>query len=88
MSENIKKIISSINGLHTLSRRIIVYGVQIATGGLIISLIMMFVNRYIYNYDYLLNSNTLSLAKTCVILFAEAIIGGLVIDYFIKKKDN
>ena len=56
--------------------------------GLIISLILVIINDYFYNYDYFLDFNVLSLAKTCVVLFAEAVIGGLVIDYFIKKVEN
>ena len=85
MNEHIKKIVTSINGIEIFSRRIIKHGVQLALGLLCIALALYFINTGFYNYDYDIAFMTFSIFKTGVTIFAEAIIGGLLIDYFIKK---
>ena len=74
--------------VHPFSRKIVKHGVQLAIGLMIIAFVLYYLNRNVYNYDFYVNFLTFSVVNTSAIIFAEAIIGGLVIDYFIKKKDK
>ena len=85
MNDSFKKIVTTMSGVGKLPRKIILHGVQAATGVLIVALILYFINKNIYNFDYYISFITYEMAETGLILFAEAIIGGLVIDYLVKK---
>ncbi|MBZ4644833.1 MAG: hypothetical protein JG777_322 [Clostridia bacterium] len=85
MNSTIKKIVTSINSIGSLSRKIIIHGVQFATGLLTIALVLYFINNSLYNFDYNIAFITFSIAKTGLTIFAEAVIGGLVVDHFVKK---
>ncbi|NLY43174.1 MAG: hypothetical protein GX066_04235 [Clostridiaceae bacterium] len=85
MNSTFKKIVATMSGIGKLPRQIIMHGVQAATGVLVIALLLYFINKNIYNFDYYITFLSYEMASTGLTLFAEAIIGGLVIDYFIKK---
>ncbi|MDK2798490.1 MAG: hypothetical protein PWP27_70 [Clostridiales bacterium] len=85
MNSTIRKIFTTINSIGQLPKKIIVHGLQLANGLLIVALILFFINSSIYNFDYNITFITFVMAKTGLTIFAEAIIGGLLVDYFIKK---
>ncbi len=88
MNEPINKIITSINKIDTLSHKIIIHGLQIAIALLISALILSYINKVYFYKDFSIFFMTINMTKTGVILFAEAIIGGLVVDYLVKKQDR
>lgn len=76
-----------MNQVHPFSRKIVKHGVQLAIGLMVIALVLYYLNRNVYNYDFYVDFLTFSVVNTSTIIFAEAIIGGLLIDYFIKKNN-
>ncbi len=87
MKGQLKKIVLSINGVHKLPRRIIIHGIQFAIALVLIAMGLYFVNINQLNFDYDIRFISFSLAETGLVIFAEAVIGGLVVDYFVKKLD-
>lgn len=88
MNGHIRKIVTTINQIDIFPQKIIKHGVQLACGLVLIALVLFFINNNIYNNDFDIAFLTYSMAKTGLTIFAEAIIGGLVIDYFIKKSGS
>ncbi|WHH59056.1 hypothetical protein [Petroclostridium sp. X23] len=85
MNNSIKKIFTTMDSIGFLPKRIIMHGVQLATGLLLIALTLHFINNNIYHFDYNINIIMFAMAKTGLVIFAEAVIGGLVVDYLSKK---
>ncbi len=88
MKGQLKKVISDINSVHQLPKRIIIHGIQFAIALVLIAMGLYFVNINQLNFNYDINFISFSLAETGLIIFAEAVIGGLVVDYFVKKLDS
>ncbi len=81
----VKKIINSINTVARPAKKIIVHGIQFSIGLLIIALILHFINNKVYIYNYYTVFIGFITAKTSVAIFAQAVIGGLFLDYIFKK---
>lgn len=78
------KIVKEMENIGQLPRAIIKYG-TIASVLLFVGASLTYaVNNYYLN-DYILMHNTLSLMKVSANIFAEVIIGGLIIDHLIKS---
>ena len=88
MKDIIKKLITAENSISTLSKKIIIHGVQLASGLILIALILFFINIKLYHYDFNVEFITFCMIENGVTIFAEAIIGGLLIDFLIKKYND
>jgi len=85
MNSNIKKVITTINNMGELPKKIMLHGVQIACGLLLIALILYYVNTANNHLSFQAASTIFTTAKTGVTVFAEAIIGGFIVDFLMKK---
>jgi len=85
MNSNIKKIITTMNSIGSFPKKIIIHGVQFACGLLIIALVLLYMNSSADNMNSQIAFTIFTIAKTGVTIFAEAIIGGFIVDYLIKK---
>lgn len=80
------KIKESFNNIHSLSGKIIIHGIQFATGLIIVAFILKYINMG--NYSYSMSFNIYELVKISLVVFAEAVIGGILLDYYSKKSSS
>jgi hypothetical protein len=86
VGEHIKEIVNSLNNIDILAIKIIMHGLQLAAGIIFSALIICYINNMYHYRDFSIAFTSIYMVKTGVIIFAEAIIGGLVVDYLIKKQ--
>ena len=85
ISKKIEKIFSSFVKLNKITKLIIKYGTLISVALLIIGTFMILINRYGSTFDVNLDFAATSLVKASFTLMAEAIIGGILVDYIAGK---
>lgn len=83
--KGIRKIFTELSGINSFSKSIIKYGtlafyVLLLTGTAIIALNRTVLDYNLY-YDFVANS----IIEKSFLVFAEVVIGGLIIDYIIKR---
>jgi hypothetical protein len=84
MKERMAKMMKHIQNIETISKKIFKYG-------FLASLLLFFLSGtiYIMNHYFLSDStlafNSSQLMMTSINIFAQVIIGGLIIDYFAKS---
>lgn len=85
MHSNIKKIFTTISSISDFSKRIIIHGLQLAIGLIFMALVFYHIFSTTSTFNLKILSITFETAKIGLTIFAEAIIGGLIVDYLIKK---
>lgn len=85
LRKNLKKILMELSKLGNFSKAIIKHGTQIFLGILALGTLLIVLNHTVLNYNMYYEFLATSIIKTSFILFAEAVIGGLVIDFIIKR---
>lgn len=88
LEKNLKRIFSALGNIDRFPRLVIKYGTQaflllFALGTLLVVLNHTSVSRNYYD-EYIATT----IIKTSFTILAEAIIGGLIIDFVFKKKDT
>ena len=78
------KIVKEIENVGKLSKNIIKYGSIVSALLFIGSGTVLTINNF-YLYDFNLMYNAISMMKASTTIFAEVVIGGLVIDHLIKN---
>ncbi|MGI6778648.1 MAG: hypothetical protein ACOX7R_11775 [Acetivibrionales bacterium] len=86
LAKKIEKVFSALNNIDKFPRKIIKYGshaflMLFATGTA-----MVVYNRTVLGYDPYFEFVSMSLVKTSFTILAEAVIGGLLIDFIFNKK--
>ena len=81
----INKLKVAENKLGKLSKKVIFHGLQLANGILLVGFLLYFINTKIFNFDFNIAHLTFSMVEAATVIFAEAIIGGLMLDYLLKK---
>lgn len=84
--KNMKKIVQEFDKINKYSKTIIKYGTQISLGFLLIGTIILISNNRLYPYDNYLRFIGIEISKTSFIILAQAIIGGLLMDYIYRRK--
>jgi uncharacterized membrane protein len=84
ISEKIKKIFMSFVKLNKITKNIIKYGTLISLALIVLGTILIYVNRS-GHFDVNLDFAATSLVKVSFTLMAEAIIGGILVDYISCK---
>jgi len=88
MKNNIlEKITKQISNMEKLSKIIIIYGTIASILLFTFSAAVYYCNN-IYMNSYTLMNNCIAMMKTSVNIFAEVIIGGLLMDNILKTKVN
>lgn len=85
LSKNIAKIVSEFSKLEGFSKKLIKYGTQVFLALLSVGTLLIVLNRTTLNYDTYIEYTAKSIVKNSFSIFAEIIIGALVIDYVLKK---
>ncbi|NLK86959.1 MAG: hypothetical protein GX279_05655 [Clostridiaceae bacterium] len=83
--KKIEKIISAFSKLQKLPKTLIKYGLYIFTGIFVIGMILVILNNTVLHFDPYLDMVSKETVKTSFIIAAEAVIGGLIMDYAFRK---
>lgn len=84
-SDKIEKIFEEFKKVNNFSKSLIKYGAQVALVILSLGVLILILNQTVLDYDSYTKFVGTLIVKNSIVLLAEFIIGGLVIDYFIKK---
>lgn len=84
-SDKIEKIFEEFKKINNFSKSLIKYGAQAALVILSLGVLILILNQTVLDYDSYTKFVGTLIVKNSIVLLAEFIIGGLVIDYFIKK---
>jgi hypothetical protein len=85
LSKKIEKIFTAFDKIEKFPRAIIKYGVIVFLVIFGLSTGLVVFNHTVNNLDPYIEFVALYLVKTSFIILAEAVIGGLIIDYVFKK---
>jgi len=85
LKQSIKKIVLELSKLGTLPKSIIKYGAWIFLGVFAFGTLLIVLNRTVYSYDLYYEFLAINIIKASFTLLAEAVIGGILIDFFMKK---
>lgn len=85
LSKNLNKIFSAFNNLSKLTKSIIKYGTQAFLLLFFLGTLFFVLNRTVLSYNAYNDLIAISVIKNSFTIFAEAVIGGLIIDYVINK---
>ncbi len=84
-SERIEKIFEEFKNVNSFSKSLIKYGSLVALSQLLLGTILLVLNQNVLDFDSYTKFIGTSIVKNSIVLLAEFIIGGLVIDYFTKR---
>ncbi len=84
-SERIEKICEEFKNVNSFSKALIKYGSQAALFLLILGTILLVLNQTVLDFDSYTKFIGTLIVKNSIVLLAEFIIGGLIIDYFSKR---
>ncbi len=85
MPKNIERIKSEFNNLGKANKMIIKAGAIISFVLLILGALLIISNYFFLNQDSFLELIARTLVKNSFTILAEAVIGGLILDYLFKK---
>lgn len=84
-TKKIEKVLSAFNNLEKLPKALIKYGSYIFFGLFIIGTVLVLLNNTILPYNSYFDMVSKELVKKSFVVGAEVIIGGLVMDFAMKK---
>lgn len=84
-SDKIEKIFEEFKKVNNFSKSLIKYGANAALILLSLGMLVLILNQTIFDYSSYTKFIATMIVKNSIVLLAEFIIGGLVIDYFVKK---
>lgn len=84
-TEYIKRIITAFRGISPLPSALLKYGTYAFLGMLAIGSVMLLLNNAVLPYNSYFDMVSKEIVKTSFIIAAEAIIGGLAIDFAFKR---
>lgn len=85
IGKNIEKIAQELSKINKLSKSIIKYGTQASLALLSLGTLIIILNQTLLSYDAYLKFVGTLIIKNSFIILAEAIIGGLLIDFITKR---
>ncbi|MCX7843077.1 MAG: hypothetical protein N2489_08390 [Clostridia bacterium] len=85
INKNLQKIFLEFDKIGKLPKMIIKYGSQLFLGLFALGTALIVFNRLYLGFNLGLQNAAISLVKNSFIILAEAIIGGLLIDYIFKR---
>lgn len=86
IANSLKKIILELAKIGTFSRAILKYGTQAFFALLALGTFLIVLNKIYLGFDLYLQYTAISVIKNSFVILAEVVIGGLIIDYILKKK--
>ncbi|HHV59562.1 MAG TPA: hypothetical protein GXX49_04610 [Clostridiaceae bacterium] len=85
LKQSFKKIAMELSKLGSPSKKIIKIGTWLFLGLLTIGALLKVLNHTVFGYDWYYEHLSISIIKTSFTMFAEAVIGGILIDFFLKR---
>ncbi len=86
LPKNLEKIQKELNSINKVSKSLIKYGSAFSLLILAVGSILLIVSGTTLNHDYYFDLTAKAMIKNSTTVFAEVIIGGLLIDYIFNKK--
>lgn len=86
LTKNLEKIQKELKSINNISKSLIKYGSAFSVLLLALGSILLIVSGTIMNHDYTLELAAKSMIRNSTTVFAEVVIGGLLIDYVFNKK--
>lgn len=86
LAKKMEKIFEAFANIGKLPKKIIKYGAQAFLALFILGTIMVVYNRTVLNYEPYFEFVAISIIKSSFTILAEAIAGGLIIDYVLGGK--
>jgi hypothetical protein len=84
-AKNIKKILTALNSIQKLPMALIKYGSLLSAALFTIGAVLVILNNTVLPYNSFFDMVSKEIVKTSFVLGAEAIIGGLVMDFVSKR---
>lgn len=84
-TKNIEKLVSAFSKIQKIPKALIRYGIYAFLGIYVIGIVLVILNSTLLQYDPYLDMVSKEMVKTSFIIAAEAVIGGLVLDYASRK---
>ncbi|MCR4437032.1 MAG: hypothetical protein QHH06_02350 [Clostridiales bacterium] len=85
LNKNIEKIFSEFGKINGLAKSIVKYGSIAFLLLFAAGTIFLLINHFQQNFDSYFDFTAKALIKNSFIILAEAVIGGLLMDYILKK---
>lgn len=85
LSEKLEKIVSAFGKMSKMPKALMKYGLMAFFALLTVGTVMLMLNNTLLSYNSYLDLVSKSLVKTSFTIAAEAVIGGLVLDFVFKK---
>ncbi|NJD04180.1 MAG: hypothetical protein FIA99_16670 [Ruminiclostridium sp.] len=85
LSKNLEKIVTAFDKMSNLPKALMKYGCIVFLVLLTVGSVMALLNITVLNFDSNLDFVSKSLVKTSFSIAAEAVIGGLILDFVFKK---
>ncbi len=86
LSKNIEKIFSEFNKLGNYSKMILKYGIRVFLALFALGTLLVVINYAYFKFDLYIDLIATSVVKSSFAILAEAVIGGLLMDYFFNKQ--
>lgn len=86
MTKNLEKIHKEFENLNKISKSLIKYGSAFSILILALGSILLIASGTLLNHDYFFELTARAMIKNSTTVFAEVVIGGLLMDYILKKK--
>lgn len=83
--QHIEKIFAEFNKLNKFPKAIIKYGIQAFFALFILGTLLVALNHSALDYDFYLELIATTIVKSSFTILAEVVIGGLLIDFVLKK---
>lgn len=83
--KNIEKILTAFSGMGKMPKALIKYGCYVFFGFFTIGTVLVLLNNTLLPYNSYFDMVSKAIVLTSFTLAAEAIIGGLVMDFVLKK---
>lgn len=85
INKKIKRIFFELNNIGKNAKIIIKYGSQAAMALFALGTVLVVLNHSAQNFDPYKEFLAVSIVKSSFTLLAEAIVGGILVDFFLKK---
>lgn len=85
IAKSIKRIISQFVKLERIPKALLKYGSQVFLALLAIGTLLVILSRSVLGYDSYFEFVALNIVKSSFTVFAEVVIGALVMDFVFKK---
>ncbi len=85
MLEFAKRVFNQVQSMNDIAKKVIRYGFRVFVICILVSLVMLVINKHFWGNVYTVTNNSIDLFKASFSILAITIIGGLIMDYVSKN---